>query len=59
MNRVVRLNFIAQFVQLLKRWLRDNGWALPWRTGPILLTNTAGTAVFDASYQVAEHTSQM
>ena len=35
----MRWNFVAQFVELLKRWLCS--WALPGRrTGPFLLTNT-------------------
>ena len=58
----MRQNFVAQFVQLLKRWLCDmwsgivmeKNWALS-----VIPVMAAGIAVFGASHRLAEHTCQM
>ena len=57
----MRQNFVAQFIQLLKCWVCVTcKWVLAWRIGPLCWpVPAAGIALFSASHQFAEHTSQM
>ena len=59
-NIVNEAKFVAQFVQLLKRWLWDVQLGIVMEQNWVLLDlPVAGVAVFGASYQFVEHTSQM
>ena len=56
----MRQNFTAQFVQVLKRWLFDIRLSIvTGKNRAHSIDAVAGTAVFGASHQSAEDTSQM
>ena len=59
-NIVNEAKFVAQFVQLLKPWLWDVQLGIVIEQNWVLLDlPAAGVAVFSASHQFVEHTSQM